>query len=49
MLIAGGGMGNDAAAAVRNGAGSVDVVEIDPLIVSKGRDIHFERPYNNPR
>jgi spermidine synthase len=49
VLIAGGGMGNDAASAIRNGAGSVDVVEIDPLIVSKGRDIHFEHPYRNPK
>jgi spermidine synthase len=48
VLIAGGGMGNDAASAVRNGAKSVDVVEIDPLIVSKGREIHFEHPYKNP-
>lgn len=49
MLIAGGGMGNDAAGAVRNNAQSVDVVEIDPLIVAKGRDVHFEHPYRNPR
>lgn len=49
VLIAGGGMGNDAAAAVRNGAKEVDVVEIDPLIVARGREVHFERPYQNPR
>ncbi len=49
VLIAGGGMGNDAAAALRNGAASVDVAEIDPLIVSRGRDLHFEHPYRDPR
>src|SRR5262245_48527313 len=49
VLIAGGGMGNDAASAIRNGATWVDAVEIDPLIVSKGRDVHFERPYRTPR
>jgi len=48
VLIAGGGMGNDAAGAVRNGAKEVDVVEIDPLIVARGRDVHFEHPYRNP-
>ncbi|HEX9109613.1 MAG TPA: hypothetical protein VF832_20365, partial [Longimicrobiales bacterium] len=49
VLIAGGGMGNDAAAALRNGASYVDVAEIDPLIVSHGRDVHLEHPYRDPR
>jgi SAM-dependent methyltransferase len=49
VLIAGGGSGNDAAAAVRNGAGSVTVVEIDPLIVALGREKHFEAPYKSDR
>src|SRR5207302_9344585 len=49
VLIAGGGMGNDAAGAIRNGAAAIDAVEIDPLIVAKGRDVHFEHPYRDPR
>jgi hypothetical protein len=49
VLIAGAGMGNDAAAALRNGAGHVTAVEIDPLIYSKGKQLHFENPYNSQR
>ncbi|MBN1127667.1 MAG: hypothetical protein JXA71_01680 [Chitinispirillaceae bacterium] len=49
VLILGAGMGNDAAAAIRNGAGRVTAVEIDPLIVSLGKKLHFERPYDDPR
>lgn len=49
VLIVGGGSGNDAAAALRNGAKHVDVVEIDPRIVAIGRERHPERPYDDPR
>ena len=49
VLIVGAGMGNDAAAALRQGAGHVDAVEIDPAILSLGRDLHPERPYHDPR
>ena len=49
VLIAGAGMGNDVAAALRNGAGEVTAVEIDPLIYAKGRDLHLERPYQSDR
>jgi len=49
VLIAGAGIGNDAASAVRNGAGRVTAVEIDPLIIHLGRDLHFERPYASPK
>ena len=45
VLILGGGTGNDAAAAVRNGALHVDVVEIDPVIAKIGKDFHPEHPY----
>jgi len=45
VLILGGGAGNDAAAALRNGASNVDVVEIDPVIARIGRDFHPEKPY----
>jgi spermidine synthase len=49
VLIVGAGTGNDVAAALRNGAGHVDAVEIDPEIVSIGRALHPEKPYDDPR
>ena len=49
VLVLGAGMGNDVAAALRNGAGHVVAVEIDPLIQHLGREIHFERPYSSLR
>lgn len=49
VLILGSGMGNDVAAALRNGAGHVTAVEIDPLIVQLGRKLHPEHPYSSPR
>lgn len=49
VLVLGAGMGNDVAAALRNGAGHVVAVEIDPLIQQLGREYHFERPYSSPR
>lgn len=49
VLILGGGTGNDAAAAVRNGAEVVDVVEIDPVIAQLGRELHPERPYTSQK
>ena len=49
VLVLGSGMGNDVAAAVRNGAGRVVAVEIDPLILQLGRELHFEHPYQDPR
>lgn len=49
VLVLGSGMGNDVAAALRNGAGRVVAVEIDPLILRLGRRIHFEHPYQSPR
>src|SRR5260370_28374816 len=42
-------MGNDVAAALRNGADRVVAVEIDPLILALGRRLHFEKPYGSPR
>lgn len=47
VLILGGGAGNDAAAAIRNGASRVDVVEIDPAIARIGYDFHPEKPYSS--
>ena len=49
VLVLGAGTGNDVAAAVRNGAGRVVAVEIDPLILELGRKLHFEHPYDSPR
>jgi SAM-dependent methyltransferase len=49
VLILGSGMGNDVAAALRNGAGQITAVEIDPLILKLGRKFHFEQPYASPR
>ncbi len=49
VLIVGAGAGNDAAAALRNGAAGVDAVEIDPVIYSLGKRNHPERPYDSPR
>jgi spermidine synthase len=49
VLVLGAGMGNDVAAALRNGAGRVEAVEIDPLILKLGEKLHFEHPYQSPR
>ncbi len=49
VLVLGSGTGNDVAAALRNGAGRVVAVEIDPLILTLGRQIHPEGPYSSPR
>jgi SAM-dependent methyltransferase len=49
VLIVGAGAGNDAAAALRNGAGEVTTVEIDPVIYFLGEKLHPERPYSSPR
>jgi SAM-dependent methyltransferase len=49
VLIVGAGTGNDAAAALRNGARHVDVVDIDPEIIAIGRARHPEQPYSDPR
>ena len=47
VLVLGAGMGNDVAAALRNGAEHVVAVEIDPLILELGRRYHFEHPYQS--
>jgi spermidine synthase len=49
VLVLGAGMGNDVAAALRNGAERVTAVEIDPLILSLGKRFHFEKPYDSPK
>lgn len=49
VLIVGAGLGNDVAAALRNNAEHVDAVEIDPAILTLGRELHPEHPYDDPR
>ena len=48
VMVVGAGTGNDVAAAVRNGAGQIDAVEIDPAILTLGRLMHPEHPYEQP-
>ncbi len=47
VAIMAAGTGNDVAAALRNGAGHVDAVEIDPSIIGFGKAYHPEHPYDN--
>lgn len=49
VLVVGSGTGNDVAAALRNEAGHVDAVEIDPAILAYGRLLHPEKPYDDGR
>lgn len=49
VLVVGAGSGNDVASALRHGASHVDAVEIDPLILKLGQQLHPERPYSSPR
>ena len=49
VLVLGSGMGNDVAAALRNGAAHVTAVEIDPMIIALGKRLHPEHPYSDPR
>ncbi len=49
VLIVGAGAGNDADAALRNGAMRVDAVEIDPVVYALGKRLHPDRPYDSPR
>jgi hypothetical protein len=48
VLVLGAGAGNDVAAALRRGAGTITAVEIDPVVLRFGRH-HPERPYASPR
>jgi len=49
VLIVGSGTGNDVASALRHQSASVDAVEIDPAILSIGKQRHPEHPYDSPR
>lgn len=49
VLIGGAGTGNDVAAALRNHAGHVTAVEIDPVILLLGKQMHPTHPYASGR
>jgi SAM-dependent methyltransferase len=49
VLVLGAGTGNDVAVALAMGAEHVDAVEIDPVILRYGRELHPSRPYDSPR
>jgi hypothetical protein len=49
VLLVGAGAGNDSAGALRHDVQSVTAVEIDPAIISIGREFHPEHPYLSPK
>jgi len=49
VLIVGAGSGNDVAVALREGATHVDAVEIDPVLLRWGEQLHPNHPYQDPR
>ncbi len=49
MLILGAGSGTDVAASLLHGSKRIDAVEIDPVIVRLGRQLHPDQPYADPR
>ncbi len=48
-LVLGAGTGNDVAVLLAEGAAEVHAVEIDPVILSLGREVHPNLPYADPR
>jgi SAM-dependent methyltransferase len=49
ILVVGAGTGNDVMAALRRTDREIVAVDIDPAIVSLGRRLHPEKPYDDPR
>ena len=49
VLVLGAGAGNDVDACLRNGAGHVDAVEIDPVIYDLGKRMHPDHPYDSTK
>jgi hypothetical protein len=49
VLVIGAGTGTDTALALSMGAGHVDAVEIDPVILGLGRTYHPDDPFDSPR
>jgi spermidine synthase len=48
-LVLAAGPGNVVALLLAQGAGHVDAVEIDPVLIHFGRTRHYQRPYGDPR
>lgn len=48
VLIVGAGTGNDVAEAIRQGATTVDAVDIDPVILQLGKEFNPAHPYSAP-
>src|SRR5207249_3746966 len=48
-LVIGAGSGSDTAIALSHGVQHVDAVEIDPVILRLGAELHPSRPYDDPR
>ena len=49
VLILGAGTGNDVITALNAGVEQIDAVEIDPVILKMGRQLHPDHPYSSPR
>ena len=49
VLVLGAGTGNDVAVLLAEGAQQIDAVEIDPVILDLGRQLHPSRPYDSER
>ena len=49
VLILGSGSGSDTSIALANNVGAIDAVEIDPTILKLGKQLHPDRPYDDPR
>lgn len=48
-LVVASGMGSDVCQGLLLGAKSIDAVDIDPVIIQLGKDLHPLRPYSDPR
>ncbi|MDZ4834902.1 MAG: hypothetical protein SGJ27_14080 [Candidatus Melainabacteria bacterium] len=48
VLVVGAGTGNDVAEALRQGATTVDAVDIDPVILRLGKQFNPAHPYDSP-
>lgn len=48
VLIVGAGTGNDVAEAIRQGATTIDAVDIDPVILQLGKEFNPAHPYDAP-
>lgn len=49
VLILGAGTGNDVVTALNAGVEQIDAVEIDPVILKMGRQLHPDHPYSSAR